>query len=65
MLGGLKYALQTAIEALVDLAYHLCAKLYMHAPADARDALVVLAQQGAIRRATLTPISPWSVSATA
>lgn len=26
-LGGLKYALQTAIEGLIDIAYHLCARV--------------------------------------
>ncbi|HSW10676.1 MAG TPA: DUF86 domain-containing protein [Bacillota bacterium] len=51
--GGLKYALQTAIEALVDIAYHICAKLYRHPPTDARDALVVLAQQGVIAQEDL------------
>lgn len=52
-LGGLKYALQTAIEALIDIAYHICAKVYKHAPADARDALGVLAQHGVISQADL------------
>lgn len=39
IIKGLKYSLQTSVEALIDIAYHLSAKHYKHAPADARDAL--------------------------
>lgn len=45
---GVKYALQTAIEALVDVAYHVSAKEFAHAPTDARDALQVLRAQKVI-----------------
>ncbi len=39
---GLKYALQTSVEALVDIAYHLSAKHFKQAPADNRDAINIL-----------------------
>jgi len=39
---GLKYSLQTAVEAMIDIGYHIAAKQFAHAPADARDALRVL-----------------------
>lgn len=52
-LGGLKYALQTAIEALIDIAYHICARVYKHPPVDARDAFSVLAQQAVISQTDL------------
>jgi uncharacterized protein YutE (UPF0331/DUF86 family) len=42
LVKGLKYSLQTSIEALIDIAYHLSAKQFNHAPADARDALQFL-----------------------
>ena len=43
---GVRYALQTAIEAIIDIVYHVAAKGYSHAPADARDAVQYLARQG-------------------
>lgn len=46
ILRGLKYSLQTAIEAIIDIAYHISAKRFAHAPVDARDALRVLAENG-------------------
>ena len=48
---GLIYSLQTAIEAMIDLLYHLAAKKYGYAPADARDALRVLVEKGLIPEA--------------
>jgi len=42
VIKGLKYSLQTSVEALIDIAYHLTAKHYKHAPVDARDALKLL-----------------------
>ena len=42
MVKGLKYSLQTSIEALIDIAYHLSAKQFNHAPVDAREALQFL-----------------------
>lgn len=48
LIKGLKYALQTAIEAMIDIAYHISAKKYDHAPTEARDALRVLAAGGLI-----------------
>ena len=48
LVKGLKYALQTAVEAMIDLAYHIAAKKFGHAPADARDAVRVLMERGLI-----------------
>jgi len=31
LVKGLKYSLQTAVEAMVDMAYHISAKKYDHA----------------------------------
>lgn len=38
LIKGIKYSLQTAIEAVIDLAYHVAVKKFGHAPGDARDA---------------------------
>lgn len=46
LVRGAKYALQTAIEAMIDVAYHLAAKAFRYAPADGRDAIDHLARQG-------------------
>ncbi len=48
VIKGLKYSLQTSVEALIDIAYHLSAKHYKHAPADARDALQLLLTKGVL-----------------
>lgn len=48
VLKGAKYALQTAIEAVIDIAYHLSAKKYGYPPSDARDALRVLETKGVV-----------------
>lgn len=48
LLRGIKYSLQTAIEAMIDLAYHLVAKKYNYPPADARDAIQALKEQAVI-----------------
>lgn len=45
---GLKYSLQTAIEALIDIIFHLCAKHFNKAPVDARDGLEILVQNKVI-----------------
>lgn len=45
---GVKYSLQTAIEAMIDIAYHVCAKAFAHAPQDAHDAFRCLAEHGVI-----------------
>lgn len=45
---GVRYAVQTAIEAVCDVAYHICAKRFRHAPADPHDAVERLAQEGVI-----------------
>lgn len=43
---GIKYALQTAIEAMIDIAYHVAAKQFNVAPTDSRHALSILAEKG-------------------
>ncbi len=43
-----RYHLQTAIEALIDIAFHLCAKLLRHAPTDAQDAFARLVAAGVL-----------------
>jgi len=45
IIKGLKYSLQISVEALIDIAYHLSAKHYKHAPVDARDALKLLTEK--------------------
>lgn len=53
LINGLKYSLQTAVEAMIDMAYHISAKKYDHAPSEARDALRVLAEGGLISQKDL------------
>lgn len=48
LVKGLKYSLQTSVEALIDLTYHIAAKKFGHAPTDARDAIRLLAESGLI-----------------
>ncbi len=48
LLKGLKYALQTAIEAMIDIIYHVSAKRFAHAPVNARDALLIFRQNNVI-----------------
>ena len=50
LVKGIKYSLQTAIEAMIDLAYHIAAKKLGHAPGDARDALRILLETGLIAK---------------
>lgn len=45
---GIRYALQTSIEALADICYHVSAKQFRHAPVDPHDALDRLGQEGVI-----------------
>lgn len=47
---GLRYALQTAIEAVIDIGYHVCARVCREAPANARIALGRLAEAGLLSR---------------
>jgi len=42
LIKGLKYSLQTAIESMIDIAFHIAAKKYSCAPEGPRDALRVL-----------------------
>ncbi len=50
LIKGLKYSLQTSIEALIDIAYHIAVKKFGHAPSDARDAIKALVEGGLIPR---------------
>ncbi|MEW6045086.1 MAG: DUF86 domain-containing protein [Bacillota bacterium] len=45
---GVRYALQTAIEAIADVAYHICAKGFHYAPPDPHEALDRLGQEGVL-----------------
>lgn len=47
-LSGVKYALQTAIEAIIDSMYHVAAQVYHRAPASAQDAADILLENQAI-----------------
>ncbi|WP_341473732.1 type VII toxin-antitoxin system HepT family RNase toxin [Desulfofundulus thermobenzoicus] len=57
LVRGLKYSMQTAVEAMIDLAYHIAAKKFGHAPGDARDAMRILLEGGLITRDRLTGYS--------
>lgn len=57
IIKGVKYSVQTAIEALIDLTYHISAKKFSHAPTSARDALNKLAEEGVIPRERLATYS--------
>ena len=46
LIKGLKYSLQTSIEAMIDIAYHISAKHIKTAPSDGREAIVILTQNG-------------------
>jgi uncharacterized protein YutE (UPF0331/DUF86 family) len=55
---GARYALLTAVEALVDIAYHLAAKRLDAAPADARDAFQRLRAAGLIEPEAVARVNP-------
>lgn len=48
LVRGVKYALQTAIEAMIDVSYYIAAQVFTHAPIDADDAIDTLAENGVI-----------------
>lgn len=52
-----RYSVHTAVTALTDIAYHLCAKRLQYAPHNARDAFHRLAQAGAISNELLATVS--------
>lgn len=54
LLAAVKYLLQTAIEACIDLTYHVCAKRLGQAPEDARDGLRRLQEAGLLAEAEQT-----------
>ncbi len=43
--AAVRYQFQTGIEALIDVAYHLSAKLADHAPTDAHDAFLTMVRE--------------------
>jgi uncharacterized protein YutE (UPF0331/DUF86 family) len=47
-LSALKYLLQTSIEAMIDIAYHITAKNFNYPPCGARDAFKMLSTKGFI-----------------
>jgi len=47
-LSAIKYLLQTSIEAMIDIAYHITAKKFNYPPCDARDAFKMLNTKGII-----------------
>ncbi len=49
LVKGLKYSLQTAIESMIDIAYHLAVKKYNNAPEEARIAFDVLRKNDVIK----------------
>jgi|GEM_PF-387416 len=51
LLRGLKYSPQTSIQAMIDVAYHVAAKDFRHAPHDAYDAFACLERGGVTPRA--------------
>ena len=44
--SGIVRNLQTSIEAMIDIAFHLCAKLYAKEPESAAHAFEILAERG-------------------
>jgi len=52
-----RYSLHTAISALTDIAYHLCAKRLQYAPQNARDAFRRLSEAGALANEQMATIS--------
>jgi uncharacterized protein YutE (UPF0331/DUF86 family) len=53
--GGMVRALQTSVEAMIDIAFHLCARLHARAPENAADAFAILAEHGDVP-ADFTPM---------
>lgn len=51
--GGIVRALQTAVEAMIDIAFHLCAKRYAREPQHAVHAFEILAELGDVPEAFL------------
>lgn len=50
LLRGIRYALQTSIDAMIDIAFHVCAKGLKYAAQDGRDAMRKLADAGILKR---------------
>ncbi len=48
ILSAIKYFLQTSIEAMIDIVYHVAAKKFNYPPSDARDALKMLSKKKVI-----------------
>lgn len=54
LLLAVERALQTAVQAIIDVAYHITSKALRRAPVDAYDALSGLAEVQAISKETMT-----------
>lgn len=50
---GVVYMLHTSVEAMMDIAYHFCAKLYASSPENGAHAFEILAQHGDLPQASL------------
>lgn len=48
--SGIVRHLQTSVEAMIDIAFHLCAKLYAREPQSAAHAFELLAERGDLPR---------------
>lgn len=51
--AGMVRCLQTSVEAMIHVAFHLCAKRYAKEPQSAADAFEILAQRGDLPQAFL------------
>ena len=54
--AAVRYAFQTAIEGLIDIAYHVCARRYAYAAPDARSAFRRLLEAGRLPAALWTKV---------
>jgi uncharacterized protein YutE (UPF0331/DUF86 family) len=55
LLRGIRYCLQTAVRAMIDVAYHIAAKDFRLAPRDAYQAFEALVRGGVLPAQRLTP----------
>lgn len=64
LVKGLKYSLQTAIESMIDIAFHVAAKQYHCAPEESRDAFRILKNNKIITNESSKFFQPWWDSVT-
>jgi len=57
IIRGVKYSLQTAVEACIELSYHVCAKQFGQAPVDSHDSLRYLCLNEIISEAEMVGYS--------